>query len=500
MNNIVKLVFQSVFNGDGINKMNNALKTTVATSQKTVAAGMAIASSVAASGSAAGSAAEAVTKFVGAFAQLGAVGGIIAGVQIILDRVGNCFIEKAEAMVKAMERANARIRAMVDEMSEKSFSKVSRALDIATERARRSAAAFDTLAGAYMKVAKAQDATAKGERDAAVSALALEKSRAMAGAGNESDRALVGAAYDVRIAEKRLGNVHADSDAAVSAAANEADAAAEQARMAAKREEDAVKAAAAANAELNRRGPKDMDRHREKFEEAAKEAESVLYDAVNERIAKEAEAQAAAERLAQAQSAQTAAVNEAERTVIEAREAERKLIAAKNAAADAEIERMRAEEKAAQERRRAEAVQRHKDSISSLEAGMGAAQGEKDRYSAMFDRSFDLWRDPEAAQSARDAAVKRDEDMRRFRKSVGGYHAKYQIDEAAELMRSGDTEALSERLAQWRKSSRFTAQTEQMVLAAAAEQNKGETERKIAEIADNTRDLSKKLDELLQVK
>lgn len=493
MDNIVKLVFQSVFNGDGINKMNNALKTTVATSQKTIAAGMAIASSVAASGSAAGSAAEAVTKFVGAFAQLGAVGGIIAGVQIVLDKIGNYFIEKAEAMVKAMERANDRIRAIVDEMSEKSFAKVSRALDAATAKARRSATAFDTLAAAYVKVAEAQNATAKGEQNAVMSELTLEKSRAMAAVKDEADRAIVGAGYDVQIAEERRDNTKAEQDSAVESARVKAEIAAEQAQMALAREEKVEKAAAIANDELNRRGPKGADRHREKFEAAAKEAESALYEAVNDRIAKEAEAQAAAERLAQAQTAQAAAINEAERTVIEAKETERRLIAAK-------MEAEKNKEREEQKRRRAEAVQGYKESISSLDEKKGVAQTEKDRYSAIFDRSFDLWRDPEAAQSARDAAVKRDEDMKRFRKSVGGYHAKHQIDEAAELMRSGDSEALAERLAQWRKSSRFTAQTEQMVMAAAAEQNKGETDRKISEIADNTRDLAKKLDELLQAK
>ena len=67
-------------------------------------------------------------------------------------------------------------------------------------------------------------------------------------------------------------------------------------------------------------------------------------------------------------------------------------------------------------------------------------------------------------------------------------------------MREGDEEGLQSRLSEWRKGTRFNAQTEQMVLAAAAEQNKGQTERDIAEIAKNTRQLEKKLDDLLKVK
>ena len=117
-----------------------------------------------------------------------------------------------------------------------------------------------------------------------------------------------------------------------------------------------------------------------------------------------------------------------------------------------------------------------------------------------FETAFDLWRDPEAAQGARDAAEKRAEDMRAFRKAVGGYSGKWRIDEAARLMREGDEAGLNERLEQWRKGSKFDAQTEQMVLAAAAEQNKGQAERDLAEIVENTRDLSKKLDDLLKVK
>ena len=90
--------------------------------------------------------------------------------------------------------------------------------------------------------------------------------------------------------------------------------------------------------------------------------------------------------------------------------------------------------------------------------------------------------------------------MKRFRKDVSRYGGKWKIDEYAELMRQGDTEGMQEKLAEWRKSSKFTPQVEQMVKAAAAEQNENAAERALQNIEKNTADLAKKLDELLSVK
>lgn len=80
------------------------------------------------------------------------------------------------------------------------------------------------------------------------------------------------------------------------------------------------------------------------------------------------------------------------------------------------------------------------------------------------------------------------------------YGGKGKIDEYAALMRAGDEEGMQERLTQWRKSSKFTPQVEQMVKAAAADQNRNAAEKSLANIEKNTADLAKKIDELLSLK
>ena len=67
-------------------------------------------------------------------------------------------------------------------------------------------------------------------------------------------------------------------------------------------------------------------------------------------------------------------------------------------------------------------------------------------------------------------------------------------------MSRGDTQGVSDTLAQWRKSSKFTPEVEAMVRASAAEQTKTTVEDELRKIETNTADLSAKLDELLKVK
>ena len=130
----------------------------------------------------------------------------------------------------------------------------------------------------------------------------------------------------------------------------------------------------------------------------------------------------------------------------------------------------------------------------------GTLSAFRDSAKSQFEQAFDLWRDPEAAKAAQEQEKQREDDMKRFRKSVDRYGGKWRIDEYAELMRRGDSEGMQEKLAEWRKSSKFTPQVEQMVKAAAAEKNENAAERSLANIEKNTADLAKKLDDLLSVK
>ena len=67
-------------------------------------------------------------------------------------------------------------------------------------------------------------------------------------------------------------------------------------------------------------------------------------------------------------------------------------------------------------------------------------------------------------------------------------------------MRNGDEEGMQSKLAEWRKSSKFTPEVEQMVKAAAAQQNESAADKALVNIEKNTADLAKKIDELLSVK
>ena len=209
----------------------------------------------------------------------------------------------------------------------------------------------------------------------------------------------------------------------------------------------------------------------------------------------EMETEAKKKLIEQTKKAKQAAENiaDAERTLTEARKAERvaimenqkSIVIAKSTAA-----------KASKEQQLKEA----QDELSAKRTIETRTKGEVSKWQGEFNTAFDLWRDPEAAASAVEADKKRGEDMKAFRKAVNRYGGKGKIDEYARLMREGDEEGMQERLTQWRKSSKFTPQVEQMVKAAAADQNRNAAEKSLAKIEKNTADLAKKIDELLSVK
>ena len=147
-----------------------------------------------------------------------------------------------------------------------------------------------------------------------------------------------------------------------------------------------------------------------------------------------------------------------------------------------------------------EQLKKLRDDKSGLDAKRSSSASEVSRWQGEFNTAFDLWRDPEAAASAVEADKKRGEDIKRFRKEVNRYGGKGKIDEYARLMREGDEEGMQERLSEWRKSSKFTPQVEQMVKAAAADQNKNAAEKSLANIEKDVSGLTKKIDELLSLK
>ena len=497
MADVVKLVFGSAYEGKGVTQFVAGAGDATKAAMRTTGAARNLSAAMASAGSAAGGAVGDISRFVSAFAQMGAVGGLIAGAQILIERIGNSIKEAADKAAERVVGMADRMREKLDGLNKSRMDGVAKALDAATVKAREAADAFSTLAAAYMKVQSAQDATAKSGATAAMSALGLEKSRAMAAAGDDDARALVGAGFDVRIARQRVADTRSEQDRAVASAEADAETKAKMAKMADRTVRDALAARDLATKTYNEDLESDNRRNIEKSKAAQEAAEKSYRAALNDSVAKRAEADAAQERVKQAENARAAALSEATRGLVEAEESERRLVDAQKKAAEAELQRMKESERAAEaQRRRAEADRKAAERAEKE----GALTAFRDSARSRFDQAFDLWRDPEAAKTAQDEEKKREEDMVRFRKDVNRYGGKWRIDEYAELMRNGDEDGMQSKLAEWRKSSRFTPQVEQMVKAAAAEQNENAAERALQNIEKNTADLAAKIERLLTLK
>ena len=176
------------------------------------------------------------------------------------------------------------------------------------------------------------------------------------------------------------------------------------------------------------------------------------------------------------------------------------------------------ERRMAQLKEEQEAEQRNAEVQRSIAS---AAQSE-------FDRAFAMYRDPSHASAEIGEEKDYRADLDRLHKDARRYGGKWRIDELSALMSRGDSQGISDTLAQWRKSKSFTPEVEAMVRASAAEQTKTTAEDELRKLNDktsslasdiktltetisteksdlsaingNTANLSNKLDELLSVK
>lgn len=494
----IKVKISSYFDGKGFAEWTKAggkasLETAKATQKATLLAG-----AVGSLDGPLGKAANGVAQVAQGFATLGPIGASIAGLKLVIDMVGEHFIRKANAMKEAAEKMGERVRAAFEKIKSKTMEEINEQLAEATTRAAAAANRFDALASAYMKVAQAKDAEAKAGGNAEVSGLALERSRKMSAEKNKDEKALIGADYDVRIAEASLANTRDEQDRNVRNAKKEEKDAAQRRHSAQRAEREAQKAVDKAGAEYDRYENASASKDTlDELKRKKDEAEKALEAATNKRIKATADATAASHKVTEAEQSRVTAVNNALAALNDAQAAQNELKEAQKEAARAQMERARAEleaakaaKKKADDDRKAEQKKADAEMLTSF----------RDNSAAQFERAFDLWRDPEAAASAVEADKKRGEDMKAFRNAVNRYGGKGKIDEYAQLMRAGDDEGMQERLTQWRKSSKFTPQVEQMVKAAAADQNKNAAEKSLANIEKDVSGLTKKIEELLSLK
>lgn len=188
---------------------------------------------------------------------------------------------------------------------------------------------------------------------------------------------------------------------------------------------------------------------------------------------------------------------------------------------EAAEERQKADKKAAEERQKAEVAaaqaaakererldrEAHQKRMTDLRAEMAeqqkqaaAASAKMTQIQSEFDKAFAMYRDP--AQAAAVIGEEQDyrNDLDQLHKDARRYGGRWRIDRLSALMAAGDTQGVSDALADWRKNKGFTPEVEAMVRASAAENAKTTVEDELRKIEKNTADLAAKLEDLLSMK
>lgn len=152
--------------------------------------------------------------------------------------------------------------------------------------------------------------------------------------------------------------------------------------------------------------------------------------------------------------------------------------------------------KAEKEERKKMQEDLHRQRMADLKAETGALSAAK----ARFDKEFALYKSADKGASQIEAEKQDEEARKQLTKDAARYGGKWRIDELSRLYASGDEDAVKSTLSQWRKRKSFTPEVEAMVRAAAAKDNVKTMEDRVDEIAENTKGLAEKVEELLSMK
>ncbi len=405
---------------------------------------------------------------------LGPVGIAVAGVSMIFEALSNKTKKAAQAVEDAAERMATAIRTRCEQIKDAVEAKLQKPLDEATTKADRAARAFNTLAAAYLKVANAKDATAKAGDDAEIAKLGAEKAFAMAGA-SEGDAAVVGAGYDVRIAERRAWAIADAHERNVKRMDQEANDAQERLALAQDKERKAAHALAEANLKLAHAQeeitPNDGGEWEKRVRKIHEAAEKAAFDSTQARIAAEADATAAEERLKQARLAQTAALADATAAVTGAKDSLGKLQKAREDAAKAEIE-------AARRRAANEEIVSRRGEIGEWRGELANANARASAARQARASAWSLYKDPQAMRAVMDSERDEAKMQRRFEK------------DRKRLMQRGD----------WRtaKLGKREEATRRMILAQEAEDKANKDAKKAAENLEKSKTALETIQGLLQ--
>lgn len=438
-------------------------------------------------GGATGQVTRAVGGLVSGLSALGAVGGVLAGIQIacgwIIDRANKA----AEAMKALANEHLTRMHERLARIKATEIEKLDNAISKAADDAQRAAAAFDAMANAYLKVARAKDQTAAAGDEAIAARLALEKQNAISAAPDSGAAAVIGAGYDVRIAEGRLSAVRERQAAAVEMAAKQATDDAKRAAAADKAVRDA--AAALALARRKRAEAENMEETAPDFlrarERSVRTAAKALEAARLRQVSAQAQAESSSEAYRAAQLRQSAAMDSATAAVVAARRAEADIVKGRQDAEAAAVERLRLEaerraaaERAATEARRKE-VETLKGSIAESEKSRVFFEGAQSRAAQELANAWHLYRDKAAMQAVMDEEA---------------------AQKAAEQSWARDFDSLKSRRRDWRTAENLNVDDRATREVALAKERKEQAEKSLREIAENTRATREKLESLLTMK
>lgn len=434
----------------------------------------------------------ALNRMITAFMALGPVGGVLAGISAVIGYIQSKAEKAAEAIKKlaedrleAMHKRLAKIRA--DEIE-----KLDRMIEKAADDASRAATAFDAMANAYLKVARAKDETAAAGDAAELAKMSREKQEAMAGASTSDEAALIGAGHDILIAQAKLAETENRHAEAIERATKQAEDDAKRAADAEKAERDAKRALAeakkkAAEAENLEEVDPDFLRTRKR---QLRTAEKNAADATNRRIAAQAQEEASAEALKAAELRRAAALDEASANVTQAQQTEADLTLKQMKAAQAEYAKLQleAERKAAKDRqdaekRVAEARKQEADairrSIAEQDRSRSFFESELTKATQNLTNAWHLYRDKFAMQAVMDEEKAQKEAEKTWVK---------------------DFASLRSRRRDWRTAENLNVDDRAVREVALAKERKDQAERALVEIAENTRRTKERLESLLTMK
>ena len=474
------------------NQVRSALGKVAATTGKVSATMRGLAGAFGGIGDSLGKVTGGIGQMVSALITFGPIGGLLAGVSAAIAMVQSRTEKAAEAIRKlnedrlaAMQRRLAAIRA--DEIE-----KLDRQISKAADDAAKAASAFDAMASAYLKVARAKGETAAAGDDADIARMSREKGEAMAHAPSRDAAALIGAGHDVRIAERRLAAVSSRQADAVETAARQAEDDAKRAAAADRAERDAKAALVAARrkrAEAENLAEVDPEFVRTR-ERQLRAAERNAAAATNRRISAQAQAEASTEALKAAELRRAAALDDASAAVTAAKRTASDLAESQKGAAKAEYARLRleaernaAKERADAERAVADARKREADSIR-------ASIAESERSRSFFESQLS-----KAAQDLANAW-----HLYRDKSAMRAVMDEEKAQKDAEKSWEKDFRSLRSRRRDWRTAENLNVDDRAVREVALAKERKEQSERALVEIADNTRKTKERLESLLTMK